>query len=246
MIDSKEHAYRYNVSGKIHEKDLIYEFIKNHALFPTEKKALEYYFSDGNSSANKLEKILSTDLGLNLKIKKTCLEFASGYGCVTRHLLKKMSELDFVSSDIHPEANQFIEGQFGIRTIQSHKVPEEYVSESFDIIFALSFFSHMPKTTWTRWLKMLAGKCVKGGHLIFTTHGMDSWRMMGNPALDQDGFYFKANSEQTDIDVVEYGTTITSPFFVLNAINGIPNCKLKLLTTGHWWTHQDCYILEMT
>ena len=244
MIISKENHYKYDVSGDIHEFDLIYEFIKNHALFPTTKEALRYYFSDGNNSAIKLKKILTEDLGIDLQERKSFLEFASGYGCVTRHILKKLPELDFVASDIHPEANRFIEEQFGCRTIQSHKVPEAFQSESFDLIFALSFFSHMPKTTWSRWLKTLIQKTNTGGFLIFTTHGLGSHKMMGSPQLDEEGFWFQANSEQTDLEFAEYGTTITSPSFVVSEIAKIPEVKLKMLKSEHWWTHQDCFVVQ--
>ena len=244
MIISKEYKYKYDISGGIHGSDLIYEFIKNHVLFPTEQEALRYYFSDGNNSAIKLKNILTEDLGIDLQERKSFLEFASGYGCVTRHILKKLPELDFFASDIHPVANQFIEDQFGCRTIQSHKIPEEFKSESFDLVFALSFFSHMPKSSWSRWLKTLIEKTKSGGYLIFTTHGMGSHKMMGSPELDQDGFWFKANSEQTDLEFAEYGTTITSPTFVINEIKKIPDCKLKMIKTEHWWTHQDCHVVK--
>jgi cyclopropane fatty-acyl-phospholipid synthase-like methyltransferase len=244
MINSKELSYKYDVSGEIHEHDFIYEFIKNHPGFPKAEDAIRHYFSNGNNSAEKLKAILSADLGININENRSFLEFASGYGCVTRHLLKKLPEFEFAASDIHPEANQFLEKISGCKTVQSHKVPEKYPTHTYDIVFALSFFSHMPRTTWSRWLQTLVNRLNINGFLIFTTHGLASHKMMNSPILEDDGFWFQNNSEQSDLETTDYGTTITSPLFVLNEIHKIKDCKIRLLKTEHWWTHQDLYAVQ--
>ena len=81
------------------------------------------------------------------------LEFASGYGCVTRHI-KKNPDYDVVSCDIHPQAVDFLRSRIDVKAIQSMHVPEEFAPvDKFDVVFALSFFSHMPKSSFGRWLR---------------------------------------------------------------------------------------------
>ena len=83
------------------------------------------------------------------------LEFASGYGCVTRHL-KKNPAYDVVSCDIHPQAVDFLSSRLKVKAIQSVHTPEEFATvDKFDVAFATSFFSHMPKSSFGRWLKAL-------------------------------------------------------------------------------------------
>ena len=63
------------------------------------------------------------------------------------------------------------------------------------------------------------------------------------PSLDDDGFYFAAQSEQRDLDKAEYGTTVVRPGFVISQIEALPNVELRLVRCGLWWGHQDLYVL---
>ncbi len=60
---------------------------------------------------------------------------------------------------------------WGVESYLSSPVPEQLTLPSQDVIFAHSFFSHMPETTWARWLKALANALAPRGVLIFTTPG---------------------------------------------------------------------------
>ena len=110
------------------------------------------------------------------------------------------------------KANDFITTLLGERSIPSASAPQcfDAVGE-YDIVFALSFFSRMPKITFLRWLRALFNTLRVGGSLIFTTHGATTLRkLLTEVVLDDDGFYFKPESEQDDLDVAEYGTAVTS------------------------------------
>ena len=172
----------------------------------------------------------------------TLLEFASGYGCVTRHLSRVNPELDIVACDIHPEAISFLKTELRAETLLSRSVPEEFaVPRKFDAVFALSFFSHMPQRTWRRWLVALSECLVDEGLLIFTTHGETSRQHFGNPEIPESGIWFDASSEQGDLDVVEYGSTIVSTDFVDRQLEGL-DLHLIRRETGVWWEHQDLYV----
>ena len=75
------------------------------------------------------------------------LEFGFGYGCVS----SREGRFDLTASDIHPSVMDFL-ASLGMKTLQSAHIPEEFHCPSnFDVCFALSFFSHMPNLTWSRW-----------------------------------------------------------------------------------------------
>ena len=121
------------------------------------------------------------------------LEFASGYGCVTRHLIKEFVDARITACDIHDQALKFISEQLQLPIVRSSHNPEAFqTGRQFDAVFAISFFSHMPKTTWPLWLKALAQQVLQGGVLIFTTHGQAS--LLGAPgiSLDDEGFLQRA------------------------------------------------------
>lgn len=223
----------------IHHEDHIFNFIKNHPQFPNENKAVENYFSNGKDSAEKLKSILDK-YGM---INGSLLEFASGYGCVTRHMKNVLPNMNIVACDIHTEAVNFISENIKCETILSKSVPDELNLTQYSIVFALSFFSHMPLKTWEKWLQKLYSFVASNGILIFTCHSETSANI-NNVKVDSTGFYFKAESEQLDISLAEYGTTYSLPNFVFNCINKLNNVELVEFRPAYWWSHQDLYIIK--
>jgi len=237
-----EQADRFSVSSEIHRDDHIFDFILNHPYYPTYLRAVEYYFEDGNRSAKKFVRLLRENLDLDRNLD--VLEFASGYGCVSRHLVKER-DINLWSCDIHSPAVDFLRDSIGVCALQSASLPEMLVLPgSFDAVFALSFFSHMPITTWCRWLVRLAQAVRPGGLLIFTTHGRLSAANAGNPSISDLGFWFHSSSEQKDLPTEQYGTTITTDSFVRKNLLTVPSVELVDWKEGFWWEHQDVYIVR--
>lgn len=238
---------QYGVNPVVHDADFIFHFFAHHPGFrgiPYE--AVRRYFDSGATSTAQLRSIVFDRLGVERKRPVRLLEFASGYGCVTRHLDRFRTDFDVVACDIHQAATEFIERQLGVRTLLSKTIPEDIVpAADFDVAFALSFFSHMPERTWTRWLAKLLDFVPVGGHVVFTTHGVVSLPQLGDPEVPASGFWFKPMSEQGDLDAADYGTTMTAPAFVMRQIERLP-CDLVLFQQGHWWGHQDVWAVRKT
>ena len=242
LCNSVDAAGAHNVPLDIHEADHIFNYIANIPRFPTRPDAEREYFRNGKESAECLKALLSE---LSDHEPVSLLEFASGYGCVTRHLKLALPSTRIVPCDIHREAINFIERTMRINGLLSRTVPEDAdFGGQFDVVFALSFFSHMPKETWGRWLRKLVISAKLGGLIIFTTHGAKSAEMMSNPPLDAEGFWFSPNSEQADLKMADYGTTITSFKFVYAQIASIHDAQLMQFREGFWWGHQDLFILR--
>jgi SAM-dependent methyltransferase len=175
----------------------------------------------------------------------TMLEFASGYGCVTCHLSTVLPKLQSVACDIHAQAAKFFHERLNSEVMLSCDDPDEFVDKGqYDVVFALSFFSQMPETTWSRWLKALYAAVKPGGALIFTTQGEHNAKYFGDPDLGADGFWFVADSEQKDLDVAAYGQTIVSEAFVQHETKAMPGRAADLVRSGYWWEHQDFYVVR--
>jgi SAM-dependent methyltransferase len=240
------YANETGVVADIHPDDLIFRFVVKCPGFKTNKEAIQYYFHDGANSAKKLSNLLFSELGLKRTVDTSLLEFASGYGCVTRHLTNQLTPLNIVSCDIHEAACAFIEGVIGVKTILSATKPEDLgvESDAFDVVFSLSFFSHMPDRTWGRWLKILYDKVRPGGYLIFTTHGMTTWVNNGKPAMPDDGIWFAPSSEQKDLDVADYGCAIVTPEYVRRVVSDVLHQDVLRMIEADWWGHQDLYVVK--
>lgn len=240
---SNELAQIYGVSECLHSEDMLLQFLLDNPCFSDKKSAVNYYFKTGQNSTENLISILK-ELGFH-KIPISLLEFASGYGCVTRHLINEPGWFNLTSCDIHTEAIVFLSQKLGVdKSIPSTRKPEDFACDGkFDVVFALSFFSHMPKNTWGRWLEALYDKVNIGGYFIFTTHGIESAQHFNNPVIPSDGFWFQPTSEQKDLDVSDYGQTICTYEFVANEIKHRLGAPLLLYKSGYWWGHQDTYIV---
>lgn len=237
-------ARPYGVSAMVHSEDMILRFLLGNPCFPDKKSAISYYFRTGEDSTKNLLLILE-ELGVST-YPISMLEFASGYGCVSRHLINLSDKINLTSCDIHIEAIAFLKQHIGIKqTMLSVVKPEEFLCDSnFEVVFALSFFSHMPRQTWGRWLEALYDKVKPDGYLLFTTQGMESAHYFGNPTIPSDGFWFKATSEQKDLDVADYGQTICTYEFVNNEVNQRLKTPLAMYKSGYWWGHQDLYVVS--
>jgi len=225
---------------------MIWRFILHHRNYPTPEAAVRHYFSDGAESARKLEGIVREHLPSVVSNRKvSILEFASGYGMVTRHLGIMPSQAKLVACDIHQQAVDFIRERLQQIAVMSRHLPEEVsFDESFDVVFALSFFSHIPEVTFTRWLAALFAAVSPGGILVFTTHGLISRVLFGDITLSDSGFWFRPHSEQSDLDPIEYGSTVTTPAYVVAQLAQVTGASLAEFRRGFWWTHQDLYIVN--
>jgi hypothetical protein len=83
-----------------------------------------------------------------------------------------------------------------------------------------------------------------GGILVFTTHGILSAKFFGEPTIPDSGIWFRADSEQKDLDVADYGQTLVSEEFVRNAVDLLEGVSSLTFQQGFWWGHQDLYILS--
>lgn len=232
------------VSPEVHPDDFIFKFLFDHPGFKTKEAAIEHYFNDGANSVVQLKSIL-TDICKFNGTHIDMLEFASGYGCLTRHMKNILPFVGSTACDIHEKAIEFIENTLEAKAVLSCPNPEDFrLEKKYDVVFALSFFSHMPKRTFTLWLNSLAGCLKPGGYLVFTTHGLLSSKFVPKCRFDEEGFYFYADSEQKDLAKAEYGMTVTTPEYVIGRICNATGLSLKFFREGYWWGHQDLYVVR--
>ena len=176
------------------------------------------------------------------------LEFAPGYGRVTRHLFPKLNARRYVACDIHPDAVNFLKDKLGVEAKLSSAIPEALaIGDTFDFIFVLSLFSHLPDLAFRRWLRVLYERLAPGGVLLFTTHGESALVKAPNLLEGYDnvkGFGFLPQSEQLDLDLEQYGTSVAAPNYVMSAIYSSTSGRIESFTPCCWFGIQDEWIVQ--
>ncbi len=246
-LERETAAEKWKVVSEIHAEDFMYQYLLEHPGFETKQAAIQRYFDDGANSAKLLRELLSGVCKFDVNTPFDLFEFASGYGCVSRHLKAAMPASNVLACDIHQQAVDFIQNVLDVDALLSDSCPEGMNTGGrlFKTVFALSFFSHMPKHTFSRWMKRLFDVLEPEGFLIFTTHGLESRRrFFGDCRYDAGGYHFRPLTEQKDLSLEEYGATTVHPAYVLKEAFKIPGLTLKFFQEGFWWEHQDVFVFQ--
>ena len=221
----------------IHHSDEMFHYLT--ALYDGDwDKGLAAYFYSGLQAFTMTDQIVSWRFGGFQSIEM--LDFASGYGRVTRHLIGRIDPENLTVSDIMPEAVRFQEQTFGVRGVISSAQPDQLdLPDQYDVIQAISLFSHLPEDLFRCWLLELWSHVKPGGILILSVH---------DASLRSDGkanerFLFVPTSENTDLDPATYGSTWVSSEFVTSAfedeLTGFSHVRLPRGLCGY----QDAYVI---
>jgi hypothetical protein len=150
-----------------------------------------------------------------------------------------------VACDIHQQAIEFLCERLSVQAVLSQHDPHAFdAGDKFDVVFALSFFSHMPNRTFGAWIEALFSVLADDGLLIFTTHGRIAYEDVNRPVLDPSGYWFLSASEQKDIPTDEYGIMVATPFYVIEQIARCPSAAIALFREAFWWGKQDLFIVR--
>jgi len=184
------------------------------------ERALFTYFRTGLSIADAMTQILRWRFGTDLG-GISLLDFASGYGRVTRFLLRDLPAERVWVSDVYADGVRFQEEIFGVHGIVSTVKPEDFVraegfETSFDAITVTSLFTHLPDRRFVDWLRVLLGLLRPGGVLLFSVHGEEV--LSADCAVPPEGILFQEMSESESLDTSDYGSTWVTEDYVRAAV----------------------------
>ena len=171
------------------------------------------------------------------------LDFASGYGRSTRFLSRELPPGRIWACDIYPRAVEFQKRHYGVNGVLSVPDPADFPDDpKFDFIFASSFFSHMPETTFGTWIETLLARLNPDGILVFSTH--DVSLIPPTVPIPANGILFLASSESRTLDTNQYGSTYVSEEFVARVVDWVSRGKVRLHRIRRGLCYfQDLYIL---
>ena len=189
-----------NCNGLVHPDDHLMQFMITQSPRSIEKGyrvGIAEYFERGRLDTEQLLHLMDS---LGHSRSSPVLEFASGYGRMTRHI----DLPNFIAADIHENAVAFLRGKMGVNVVQSAMDPNDFdPGRTFDFIFVLSLFSHLSDDMFGPWLGRLFSLLNPGGHLMFTTYGAgaaDIPLLASSIPEDGSAAFHEQHSDQPDLD----------------------------------------------
>lgn len=178
---------------------------------PADRRPFEYLRTGREASVSVLEVLART--GRAPGTIERALDFACGYGRLTRFLVDAIPHARLFASDVLPGAVSFVRDTLGCDAFPSATTPDAVdLPRDLDLVTVLSLFSHLPMPTFRTWLAALYDSLAPDGLLVFSTHPAASCE-----APDPSGFTFLRQSESRLLDTAHYGST----FVTFDAVRSI-------------------------
>lgn len=107
------------------------------------------------------------------------LEFGCGSGRVLRHW-QHVRGPEIHGTDYNPALADWCDAHLPFATIGRNQLdpPLPYADASFDLVYAISVFTHLKESLQHAWMAELRRVLVPGGLLIMTTHGSSLRQML--------------------------------------------------------------------
>jgi SAM-dependent methyltransferase len=199
---------------RIHPADEMYGF-EIQAPYRTRQAAAVLYFSTARSIFRTVSDVVAWRFG-DFGAVGSFLDFACGYGRATRFFARALDPAKITAAEIDPGAVRFQEETFGVRGCLSGTDPGALdLSGRFDVVLAVSFFSHLPADRFEAWLTRLYSHLAEGGVLMFSTHGPDL--LPASQTMPGPGLAFRPESETARLEGSEYGTSWVTADYVQGA-----------------------------
>jgi SAM-dependent methyltransferase len=192
---------------------------------------------------------------------RRALDFGCSSGRVVRVLAAAYQDTEWHGCDPNEPAIRWArEHLSGIAfEVSGNDPPLSYPSDHFDLVFAISIWSHLSETSAAAWLEEMERMVRRGGHLLLTAQGYQSLAHFARSRSmsDQDlararaGLYRRAFWFEGDwfwrggdhgIRSADWGMTFLTPEWIL--MNAPPAWALVGFRVGRSEGNQDLYVLQ--
>ena len=121
--------------------------------------------------------------------KRKVLDFGCGAGRMVR-FVSLIEDIEDYALDVSSRHVEWCRKNLkGVHTVlNGTNPPMAYETGMFDLVYALSIFTHLPADSTARWIEDMARVLAPGGLLILTTHGYPALEIIRTSATHQKMF----------------------------------------------------------
>ncbi len=132
---------------------------------------LAWFLGAGESAATCIRRTLH-DNGITLEHLPAILDFGCGVGRVLRHW-SALPSTSVCGTDYNPHLVRWCRANLGFAEVRRNDLVGKFdwPDRTFDLIYALSVFTHLTEPVGFAWIDELTRALKPGGHLLITTHG---------------------------------------------------------------------------
>jgi len=234
------------IPGPVHVDDQMYR--------SDAPEHVRHYVEDAQSAMDNIAQSLAAT-GRSFDDVESCLDFACGYGRVTRWLARALGPARVAAADVDSQAVRFCARSFRVSALPSQRDPARIdLRGSYDLIFVGSLLTHLPIPACATTLHALRAALRPDGLLVFSTQGesclthlewygpefvaaADEFRMH----VARDGAHFVTYAGRRD-----YGITILTPRAVETLVEpeATPTLTLVRFAERGWDRHQDVWAYQ--
>lgn len=199
-----------------------------------------HYFAVGERMLDRLRDLLA-QLDLSLGDSRAFLEVACGHGRFTRHLVRVLDPGALTVCDRNAPAVDFLVERLGVAGVHAPHAPADLaLPGTYDLVFAASFFGHLPEGEFADWLGRLYDALDDGGALLFSTHGPGC--LPEGRALPEAGILHHESTRSGTHG--PDGTTFVTPQYVADVVRERTGQDLALVVERGLFNLQDVYAVR--
>jgi ubiquinone/menaquinone biosynthesis C-methylase UbiE len=153
------------------------------------------FFESGQNLIDNMEDFLQAN-GESLFKADDILDFGCGCGRILIPLSFMISPRKIVGTDIDKQSIGWLKSNyptFKALDVNKIKPPTKYADATFDLVYGVSVFTHLPEDMQHAWLSEMSRIIKPGGLGLFTTHGETFYSKLAGSALREltdRGFYY--------------------------------------------------------
>jgi 2-polyprenyl-3-methyl-5-hydroxy-6-metoxy-1,4-benzoquinol methylase len=153
------------------------------------------FFESGRNLINDMEDFLQEN-GESLFKANDILDFGCGCGRMLIPLSFMISPSKIVGTDIDKQSIGWLKSNYApFKALDVNKIkpPTKYANATFDLVYGVSVFTHLPEDMQHAWLREMSRIMKPGGLGLFTTHGEKFYSKLAGSALREftdRGFYY--------------------------------------------------------
>lgn len=193
------------------------------------------------------------EVGIEIKTRRSILDFGCGCGRILAGWEGSLNGATLRGVDINPKMIAFCQDNiaFAETALCGAYPPLDYAAGSFDLVYAISVWTHMTLPAMVQWAGEMARIIASGGVLIVSYHGTNHIPLLaalsheGSRQLEEHGYYVHRHNADAPLGSNDYATFATSAF-IRSLFRGFELLRLHpgILGDNHLTGTQDMAIFQ--